>query len=66
MWVWRERGKSWYSLAIRRRHDEGPRFLCAAYQRDSFSPAQSFQKSLKRSGDNSVYRTVCWMFLCPM
>ncbi len=23
------------------------------------------QKSLKRVGDNSVYRTVCWIFLCP-
>jgi hypothetical protein len=26
---------------------------------------QSRQKSLKRPGDNSVYRTVCWMFLWP-
>jgi len=24
------------------------------------------QKSLKRWGDNSVYRTVCWMLRCPM
>ena len=24
-----------------------------------------FQKSLKRVGDKSVYRTVCWIFLCP-
>jgi hypothetical protein len=23
------------------------------------------QKSLNLVGDNSVYRTVCWMFLCP-
>ena len=27
---------------------------------------QSLQKSLNLSGDSSVYRTVCWMFLCPM
>jgi hypothetical protein len=26
---------------------------------------QSLQKSLNRSGAISVYRTVCWMFLCP-
>ena len=26
---------------------------------------QSLQKSLNRSGASSVYRTVCWMFLCP-
>jgi hypothetical protein len=26
---------------------------------------QSLQKSRNRSGDSSVYRTVCWMFLCP-
>ena len=23
------------------------------------------QKSLNRSGESSVYLTVCWMFLCP-
>ena len=28
-------------------------------------PYQSFQKSRKRAGESSVYRTVCWMFLCP-
>jgi len=27
--------------------------------------AQSSQKDLNRSGDSSVYRTVCWMFLWP-
>jgi hypothetical protein len=27
--------------------------------------AQSRQKSLKRIGDNSVYRTVCWMLRWP-
>ena len=26
---------------------------------------QSSQKDLNRSGDSSVYRAVCWMFLCP-
>src|SRR5262249_38996584 len=26
---------------------------------------QFLQKSLNRSGAISVYRTVCWMFLCP-
>ena len=27
---------------------------------------QSFQKFLNLFGDSSVYRTVCWMFLCSM
>ena len=27
--------------------------------------AAHLQKSLNRSGAISVYRTVCWMFLCP-
>jgi hypothetical protein len=26
---------------------------------------QSRQKSLNRFGESSLYRTVCWMFLCP-
>src|SRR6516164_8250997 len=29
------------------------------------SPIDQRQKSLNRCGDSSVYRTVCWMFLCP-
>jgi hypothetical protein len=29
------------------------------------SEPQSFQKFRNRWGESSVYRTVCWMFLCP-
>jgi hypothetical protein len=31
----------------------------------AFAGAYSRQKFLNRVGDNSVYRTVCWIFLCP-
>ena len=33
--------------------------------RAMLSNRQSLQKSLNRSGAISVYRAVCWMFLCP-
>jgi hypothetical protein len=29
-----------------------------------YAPLQSRQKFLNRSGLSSVYRTVCWIFLC--
>ena len=36
--------------------------LCARPQ----TAAQSFQKSRNRSGETSLYLTVCWMFLWPI
>src|SRR5437764_3941212 len=40
-------------------------FPLAAALADRDGQRQSSQNDLNRSGDSSVYRTVCWMFLCP-
>jgi hypothetical protein len=41
------------------------KFITGASDRIVAQLAQSSQKPLKRSGDNSVYFTVCMMFLWP-
>ena len=48
----------------------GLRLIVQALARAAFacpdaSDAQSFQKFRNLSGESSVYRTVCWMFLWP-
>src|SRR6516165_3681767 len=46
---------------MRRKSADG----CGRLRGGLVTGAAHLQKSLNRSGAISVYRTVCWMFLCP-
>jgi hypothetical protein len=50
-----------YQIGLSNLEPRGPRLAAAR----KASIALHRQKFLNRSGASSVYRTVCWMFLCP-